>query len=238
MIGCRWHELNFHCHVLSLLALQNKLGDTALHAAAWKGYADIVEVLLAKGNWISRGTCALSITVACPLCCVWCKPAYLRRLISSCSTQCFSTQHTSWPHFKSHWSFHYNPWKKSPDFPWIVSLIEILTSAAILYALAVPGSKPHWIQWIQFFWDSHAQVAITACNSSNGGWERPHIQRIAVPAVLTSTPSNATATRSCQGVALWAVTDSAVSAEVQNQKKDTIEGLLCSLLLEVHWMPP
>ncbi|KAM8803608.1 osteoclast-stimulating factor 1 isoform 2-T2 [Rhynchonycteris naso] len=28
---------------------QNKLGDTALHAAAWKGYADIVELLLAKG---------------------------------------------------------------------------------------------------------------------------------------------------------------------------------------------
>ncbi|OXB81721.1 UNVERIFIED_CONTAM: hypothetical protein H355_010282 [Colinus virginianus] len=28
---------------------QNKLGDTALHAAAWKGYADIVEMLLAKG---------------------------------------------------------------------------------------------------------------------------------------------------------------------------------------------
>ncbi|EPY77990.1 osteoclast-stimulating factor 1-like protein [Camelus ferus] len=28
---------------------QNKLGDTALHAAAWKGYADIVQLLLAKG---------------------------------------------------------------------------------------------------------------------------------------------------------------------------------------------
>ncbi|NXS18373.1 OSTF1 factor, partial [Mystacornis crossleyi] len=28
---------------------QNKLGDTALHAAAWKGYADIVEMLLEKG---------------------------------------------------------------------------------------------------------------------------------------------------------------------------------------------
>lgn len=53
VIGCHWHEPNFHYHVLSLLALQNKLGDTALHAAAWKGYADIVEALLAKGNCIS-----------------------------------------------------------------------------------------------------------------------------------------------------------------------------------------
>lgn len=26
------------------------MGDTALHAAAWKGYADIVEMLLAKGK--------------------------------------------------------------------------------------------------------------------------------------------------------------------------------------------
>nr|XP_032807400.1 LOW QUALITY PROTEIN: osteoclast-stimulating factor 1-like [Petromyzon marinus] len=28
---------------------QNKLGDTTLHAAAWKGYPDIVEMLLTKG---------------------------------------------------------------------------------------------------------------------------------------------------------------------------------------------
>lgn len=28
---------------------QNELGDTALHADAWKGYADIVQLLLAKG---------------------------------------------------------------------------------------------------------------------------------------------------------------------------------------------
>ncbi|RXM97812.1 Osteoclast-stimulating factor 1 [Acipenser ruthenus] len=28
---------------------QNKLGDTPLHAAAWKGYSDIVEMLLNKG---------------------------------------------------------------------------------------------------------------------------------------------------------------------------------------------
>ncbi|KAG9354401.1 hypothetical protein JZ751_001110 [Albula glossodonta] len=27
---------------------KNKLGDTALHAAAWKGYSDIVEMLLNK----------------------------------------------------------------------------------------------------------------------------------------------------------------------------------------------
>lgn len=30
--------------------LQNKLGDTPLHAAAWKGYSDIVEMLLNKGE--------------------------------------------------------------------------------------------------------------------------------------------------------------------------------------------
>lgn len=28
---------------------QNELGDTALRADAWKGYADIVQLLLAKG---------------------------------------------------------------------------------------------------------------------------------------------------------------------------------------------
>ena len=28
---------------------QNKLGDTPLHNAAWKGHADIVEMLLEKG---------------------------------------------------------------------------------------------------------------------------------------------------------------------------------------------
>ncbi|NXT69310.1 OSTF1 factor, partial [Chaetops frenatus] len=41
------------CCILILLLFpltpQNKLGDTALHAAAWKGYADIVEMLLEKG---------------------------------------------------------------------------------------------------------------------------------------------------------------------------------------------
>uniref|UniRef100_A0AAR2L021 Osteoclast-stimulating factor 1 n=1 Tax=Pygocentrus nattereri TaxID=42514 RepID=A0AAR2L021_PYGNA len=31
---------------MTVIVLQNKLGDTALHAAAWKGYADIVEMLL------------------------------------------------------------------------------------------------------------------------------------------------------------------------------------------------
>lgn len=36
--------------VIFILSPQNKLGDTALHAAAWKGYADIVEMLLAKGT--------------------------------------------------------------------------------------------------------------------------------------------------------------------------------------------
>lgn len=31
---------------------QNKLGDTALHAAAWKGYSDIVEMLLNKSEYL------------------------------------------------------------------------------------------------------------------------------------------------------------------------------------------
>lgn len=30
---------------------QNKLGDTVLHAAAWKGYSDIVEMLLTKSEY-------------------------------------------------------------------------------------------------------------------------------------------------------------------------------------------
>lgn len=29
--------------------VQNKLGDTALHNAAWKGHVEIVEILLEKG---------------------------------------------------------------------------------------------------------------------------------------------------------------------------------------------
>lgn len=36
-----------HCFVF-----QNKLGDTALHAAAWKGHSDIVEMLLKKSEWL------------------------------------------------------------------------------------------------------------------------------------------------------------------------------------------
>lgn len=28
---------------------QNKLGDTPLHSAAWKGHADIVKILLERG---------------------------------------------------------------------------------------------------------------------------------------------------------------------------------------------
>lgn len=31
------------------LNAQNKLGDSALHAAAWKGHAEIIELLLEKG---------------------------------------------------------------------------------------------------------------------------------------------------------------------------------------------
>lgn len=32
--------------------VQNKLGDTALHNAAWKGHVAIVEVLLEKGTHV------------------------------------------------------------------------------------------------------------------------------------------------------------------------------------------
>ena len=32
------------------VSLQNKLGDTPLHSAAWKGHAPAVELLLAKGD--------------------------------------------------------------------------------------------------------------------------------------------------------------------------------------------
>lgn len=32
---------------------QNKLGDTPLHAASWKGYSDIVEMLLNKSEYTS-----------------------------------------------------------------------------------------------------------------------------------------------------------------------------------------
>lgn len=36
---------------LTRVVFQNKLGDTALHAAAWKGHSDIVEMLLKKSEW-------------------------------------------------------------------------------------------------------------------------------------------------------------------------------------------
>ncbi|NXD18432.1 OSTF1 factor, partial [Nothocercus nigrocapillus] len=51
--ACHGGHKDVFCCILILLLFpltpQNKLGDTALHAAAWKGYAEIVEVLLAKG---------------------------------------------------------------------------------------------------------------------------------------------------------------------------------------------
>lgn len=56
VLGTSW---KFFCYILILLLFpltpQNKLGDTALHAAAWKGYADIVEMLLAKGKDLHQG---------------------------------------------------------------------------------------------------------------------------------------------------------------------------------------
>ena len=54
------HTLVFKCSPF-LLSPQNKLGDTALHAAAWKGYADIVQLLLAKGK-----ACLVYLVIAYP----------------------------------------------------------------------------------------------------------------------------------------------------------------------------
>ena len=57
-----WHKACFDCSdcAKALLAVynvevnqQNKLGDTPLHNAAWKGHADIVELLLEKGGCVS-----------------------------------------------------------------------------------------------------------------------------------------------------------------------------------------
>lgn len=45
--------------ILACFVFQNKLGDTALHAAAWKGYSEIVEMLLQKSGWqISSPLCS------------------------------------------------------------------------------------------------------------------------------------------------------------------------------------
>lgn len=53
VVGYSWNDQNcsFPAFKVSFALLsQNKLGDTALHAAAWKGYEDIVEILLGKGT--------------------------------------------------------------------------------------------------------------------------------------------------------------------------------------------
>ena len=57
--------------LLLLLVPQNKLGDTPLHNAAWKGHAAVVELLLEKGGQIhtqaktlgSRGECLNHVIV-------------------------------------------------------------------------------------------------------------------------------------------------------------------------------
>lgn len=43
---CIYIHANKH---LCLFSLQNKLGDTPLHNAAWKGHADVVAALLERG---------------------------------------------------------------------------------------------------------------------------------------------------------------------------------------------
>ena len=35
---------------VDLFSFKNKLGDTPLHSASWKGHADIVQMLLDKGK--------------------------------------------------------------------------------------------------------------------------------------------------------------------------------------------
>lgn len=44
--------LKYYVHVICFdhLSVQNKLGDTPLHSASWKGHPEIVEMLLDKGN--------------------------------------------------------------------------------------------------------------------------------------------------------------------------------------------
>ena len=44
-------------HVLMFLLPQNKLGDTPVHNAAWKGHAAVVEVLLEKGGGVMCSNC-------------------------------------------------------------------------------------------------------------------------------------------------------------------------------------
>uniref|UniRef100_A0A672IZL8 Osteoclast-stimulating factor 1 n=1 Tax=Salarias fasciatus TaxID=181472 RepID=A0A672IZL8_SALFA len=47
--GCHGgHRGNWKTDFCTICTGSNKLGDTALHAAAWKGYSDIVEMLLNK----------------------------------------------------------------------------------------------------------------------------------------------------------------------------------------------
>ncbi len=45
------HDIIIIFH-LCLLLLQNKLGDTPLHSAGWKGHAECVRLLLEKGTLI------------------------------------------------------------------------------------------------------------------------------------------------------------------------------------------
>ena len=45
---CRQIYIHTNKH-LCLFSLQNKLGDTPLHNAAWKGHADVVAALLERG---------------------------------------------------------------------------------------------------------------------------------------------------------------------------------------------
>ena len=44
------HTHTQYVHLGNLICLQNKLGDTPLHAAAWKNHAGAVKMLLDKGN--------------------------------------------------------------------------------------------------------------------------------------------------------------------------------------------
>lgn len=50
--GLSFAVVHHFSKMVTTWAFQNKLGDTALHAAAWKGYSDIVELLLRKSEYL------------------------------------------------------------------------------------------------------------------------------------------------------------------------------------------
>ena len=48
------HLSHLNLLFLYIMLFQNKLGDTALHAGAWKGHAEAVKMLLHKGKYCTK----------------------------------------------------------------------------------------------------------------------------------------------------------------------------------------